>query len=105
MRISDWSSDVRSSDLADYSWTVLRIGSPAGNRAHRCKGWRRPGKAPFVGITFMGAGTSAGMLQNRWHPSRRPPGLTPGRAQDEVNLWSHKERTSDRKSTRLNSSH
>src|SRR3546814_6213466 len=107
MRISDWSSDVCSSDLAidgsdpaAFAWAIVE----AEQRLERFitdPARRYPAPIPYViaetvkGYGFPGAGTNA---------AHNLP-LAGNPALDEAARRTFNEAAADRKSTRLNSSH
>src|SRR3546814_2985300 len=119
-RISDWSSDVCSSDLGSREWPP-----PSAGRGAACAWWIRPGTRSCSGgrvrpwhwgcswrQSLVGSvgGRRMGRRGGRggWIGGLRPRGglfLAQPAQQFQVGLEVHVVRQLDRKSTRLNSSH
>src|SRR3546814_5051569 len=98
MRISDWSSDVCSSDLKDYPKAIKRL------EAARAAGSTEPN----VPILLMDSYLNAGQVDQGLATAKaaieasRAAGQRPS---DELYVRPIKALQADRKSTRLNSSH
>src|SRR3546814_3922374 len=95
MRISDWSSDVCSSDL--IFWSIIAPARPGWRTrsASRCVNWSVTRRKPF------GNGDAAGSV--KYPVLDQPPNLR--RAQAQEFAENVVVVLPDRKSTRLNSSH
>src|SRR3546814_1579926 len=123
MRISDWSSDVCSSDLADVLRECVRVLKPTGSIFWQAGSFSDRGLLTPLDVKFFPILVGLGMLpRNRivWVRSHGLHATKKFSGRYETILWFSKERDcyfdldairvpqkwqKDRKSTRLNSSH
>src|SRR3546814_6294399 len=104
MRISDWSSDVCSSDLPDGVILTSDSGSCANWYARDIKMRRGMMGSLSGGLASMGAGVPYAIAAKFAHPDR-PVIASVGDGAMQMNNMAELITVSDRKSTRLNSSH
>src|SRR3546814_8834192 len=114
MRISDWSSDVCSSDLNDGAQCVVDRSDAAGTSRNGQSAWHNRGKrAPMDHQQlFLGIGHRIVILRITLRPLRPQAGvvghartLSPFHAVLRAGAKFSDDARGDRKSTRLNSSH